>query len=71
MDVGINKPVKNYICHQFDEWLVANDGKKPWRQDVAWWIWNGWSQLSETIVQNAWIACGISLFQITLIVIFL
>jgi DDE superfamily endonuclease len=37
MDVGINKPVKNYNNHQFDEWLVAKIGEKPKRQvDVSW-----------------------------------
>jgi hypothetical protein len=35
MDDGINKPVKNYINHQFDEWLVASIGKKPKQQDVS------------------------------------
>jgi DDE superfamily endonuclease len=27
MDAGINKPVKNYIIHHFDEWLIATMGR--------------------------------------------
>jgi hypothetical protein len=52
MDVGINKPLKNYIKQQFDEWLILNRDKKPKRQDDASWIWNRWSEISETIVRN-------------------
>jgi DDE superfamily endonuclease len=63
MDVGINKPVKNYTNHQFEEWLIANNGKNPRRQEIAWWIWNGWSQQIETIVQNAWSGSGIDLLK--------
>jgi DDE superfamily endonuclease len=61
MDVGINKPLKIYITRQFDEWLIVNKNKKPKRQDAASWIWIGWSEISETIVRNAWRGCGIDI----------
>jgi DDE superfamily endonuclease len=64
MEVGINKPVKNYINHQCDEMLVASIGELTKRQDVSWWIWNGWSQLHSTIVQNAWRGCGIDIDEV-------
>jgi hypothetical protein len=64
MDVGINKPVKNYINHQFYKWLVANIGEKSKRQDVSWWIWNGWCQLSSTTVRNSWRGCGIDIDEV-------
>jgi hypothetical protein len=45
MDVGINKPFKNYIGECFDDWLVGKchedpTGRtpKPTRKDVAGWI---------------------------------
>jgi transposase-like protein len=65
MDVGINKPFKNYTNNQFNEWLVANKDKKPKRVDVAWWIWKAWTTLSDTIVRNSWRGCGISIDDAT------
>jgi hypothetical protein len=59
MDVGINKPFKNYVRNQFDEWMIANlDNNKPKRSDVALWVSEAWKEVSQTTQQNSWRKCG-------------
>jgi hypothetical protein len=38
MDVGCNKPFKDYLTEEFDDWLIDNMNKKPKRTDVSGWI---------------------------------
>ena len=59
MDVGINKPFKNYIRRAFDKWLVATQGlQKPKRKDVSSWIWEAWDNVSEEILFNLFKGSG-------------
>lgn len=38
LDVGINKPFKNYLTHDFEDWLLRNYYARPQREDVASWV---------------------------------
>jgi hypothetical protein len=66
IDIGANKPIKNYTNNQFNKWLVANKDKKPKQINVVWWIWKAWTTLSETIVRNSWRGCGIMIDDTTI-----
>jgi hypothetical protein len=60
LDVGVNKPFKNNIRNEFDEWLVnARESIKPHRQDVAKWINNAWNSITVNNIKNSWRNCGI------------
>jgi DDE superfamily endonuclease len=56
MDVGVNKPFKGYIRDEFDDWLVANSGKKikPTRQVVSNWIRSAFNSVSKATLDNSW-----------------
>jgi hypothetical protein len=61
MDVGINKPFKNYVRSQFEIWLIANlDNAKPQRKDVAKWISNAWNEIEQRTIVNSWRKAGIT-----------
>jgi DDE superfamily endonuclease len=58
MDVGINKPFKNRIKDEYDEWFHNNHDNdvraRPQRQDVARWIETAWSVIRPTTITNTW-----------------
>ena len=56
MDAGLNKPFKDRICEEVDEFLVDTRfaNVKPSRQTVAKWITNAWNQIPEQIIHNSW-----------------
>jgi hypothetical protein len=55
LDIGINKPFKNYVTESFEAWLVANTtNNKPLRQDVSNWISEAWNMVSKTTMVNSW-----------------
>jgi transposase-like protein len=58
MDVGINKPFKNYIRNAFDDWLVVNV-RKPKRQDVAYWVNEAWNNVQATTITRTWKSIGL------------
>ena len=36
LDKGVNKPFKQFVQHEYELWMVANqDGVKPARSDIA------------------------------------
>jgi transposase-like protein len=60
MDVGINKPFKNYVRRMFDEWLIANlNNNKPKRNDVSQWILDAWKLVTVDTIRNSWRKVGI------------
>jgi transposase-like protein len=58
MDVGINKPFKNYICNNYIDWMKDNGHAKPTREIVATWISNAWEKLTQTICTNSFRGAG-------------
>ena len=58
MDVGINKPFKNYIRNSFEDWLVANSDAKPTCRDVDKWIWDSWNDIKQETIKKSWKRCG-------------
>lgn len=57
LDVGVNKPFKQYLRYTFDDWLVANMNKRPERVDVAWWVKKAWDQITTETITNTWRKC--------------
>ena len=67
VDVGCNKPLKNRIRHQWEEYmledgLLHNKSKPPTRQQLAQWCCNSLNELEEGIVKNAWLHGEYSFF---------
>jgi hypothetical protein len=61
MDVGINKPFKNYVRGQFETWLIENlDNAKPQRKNVSKWISEAWKEIKQTTIVNSWEKVGIN-----------
>ena len=59
MDVGLNKPFKNWLREQALSCLVNKwAGKQPKRKDVAAWIKASWERVSAQAVQNTWRKIG-------------
>ena len=58
MDVGVNKPFKNYVRNEFYDWLVNNNHCKPKRYDVATWIKGAWDTMTEDIMKNSFRGSG-------------
>jgi hypothetical protein len=64
MDVGINKPFKNYVRNEFDKWMIENlENNKPKRLNVSFWISEAWKGVSQTTQQNSWRKCGYKIVQ--------
>jgi DDE superfamily endonuclease len=61
MDVGINKPFKNFIRAEFHDWLVVNRNRKtrPSRQEVSWWVREAWNNVSDSVVRNSFRGAGL------------
>lgn len=60
MDVGINKPFKNYIKREYDAWWYTNRNvnKKITRQSVANWVSQAWATITPNIIRNSWRHAG-------------
>jgi hypothetical protein len=59
LDVGINKPFKNNIRNQFEDWMYANPrGTKIKRTNVAWFIKNSWDMIGIQTIKNSWRKAG-------------
>lgn len=60
MDVGVNKPFKDRVKTNFDDWLVEEIGEdcdanpKPLRENVARWIVDSWNDIGMEIIKNSW-----------------
>ena len=60
MDVGINKPFKDYVQDETDDWMVNNFNEiteafpSPSRQDISRRVLSSWNQISPTNIINTW-----------------
>jgi hypothetical protein len=57
LDVGINKPFKDYVKECYLTFLVENSGSekvKVTRQHVATWVTNAWKKVKPESVTNTW-----------------
>lgn len=68
LDVSINKPFKNYLKHEYDEWL-SSDGlpttktgkiRKAPPAVVAGWVSKAWKKVDPSIIQKSFKKCCIS-----------
>jgi hypothetical protein len=59
MDLGCNKPFKNYLSNEFDAWLVENMHRKPKRNDVATWIKKSWDEVRVQTITNSFRRAGL------------
>jgi hypothetical protein len=54
MDVGLNKPFKDRVRDQYDEWfMTVPSGSKPQRSDVATWVAKSWLDLPTSAVARS------------------
>ncbi|KAF0727993.1 hypothetical protein Ae201684_014099 [Aphanomyces euteiches] len=63
LDIGINKPFKDYIRHQYTMWAsVSLRGREkvpsPSRELVLSWIKASWDRITPDMILNAFRACG-------------
>jgi hypothetical protein len=65
MDVGINKPFKQYYEDSSEEfvrnWVYRHEAgvkPKPTRVDIAKWVSNAWNSITKATVMNTWRKCG-------------
>jgi transposase len=59
VDVGINKPLKNRIRQQWEEWMVqegleTGTTAPPKRQDIVGWVRTATNSLPAQMIRNAW-----------------
>ena len=64
LDVGINKPFKDYILQAALQWQISNpDNAKPLRADVARWIRTAWDRITVKNITNTWRSVGLTQYQ--------
>jgi hypothetical protein len=60
MDVGINKPFKDFFADRFDSWLNENytvptaNPPKPLRRNVALWVDIAWNSIMRETILKTW-----------------
>lgn len=59
VDIGVNKPFKNRLCDQWEDWMIAEGlangtTSLPTREDIVRWTRYAKANLSSQIVKNAW-----------------
>jgi hypothetical protein len=56
IDVGMHKPLKGYLRNEFDNWLVANAGKKtkPALRTVCNCVKRAYDSASTSTLINSW-----------------
>ena len=57
VDIGYNKPFKNLVRDQYEEWMVKDSedlSKPPCRVDIARWIVHSESVMKRSTMVNAW-----------------
>jgi DDE superfamily endonuclease len=60
MDVGVNKPFKDYIRDEFDRWFFGRAiNAKPQREDVARWIKKAFESIKDSTIKKTWNKVGI------------
>lgn len=58
LDVGINKPFKNYIRESYESWMRDHLGAKVQRPDVATWVDEAWYRITGETIVNTWRTIG-------------
>lgn len=58
-DVGVNKPFKDYVKQEYEQFMVTQEGRKAKRLDVAKWISKAWNSISADSIQHTWSSIGI------------
>ena len=59
LDVGVNKPFKQYIKQCFERFMVNNiKNRKVNRLDVAKWVAEAWENIAATTITNTWNSIG-------------
>jgi hypothetical protein len=55
LDKWVNKPFKDYLREQFEEWVCTNGSRRrPSRAEVAHWVTREWSQVAMATIVNTW-----------------
>ncbi|KAI2495737.1 pogo transposable element with KRAB domain [Fragilaria crotonensis] len=59
VDVGVNKPFKHRIRHQWERWMIAEGlvhgtTSPPSRLDICRWTLVAFQKLPEQMIRNAW-----------------
>jgi DDE superfamily endonuclease len=60
MDVGINKPFKDYVRRSYNVWCKrqTTETAKPHRRDAAYWCLGAWNKIKASTVTNTWNSIG-------------
>ena len=59
LDVGINKPFKDYIRRKYDNFMVTKQPKeRVTRLRMATWVNEAWNEISEETIFNSWRKVG-------------
>ena len=59
LDVGINKPFKDYVKQSYEQFMVENNGRKSTRLDVSKWITSVWEKIKTESICHTWESIGI------------
>ena len=59
LDVGINKPFKDYVRQDYGKFMVSKKGRKTTRLDVAKWISSAWDKIKTETISRTWESIGI------------
>ncbi len=68
VDVGYNKPFKNLVHDQYDEWMVHESEdltKPPRRTDIAQWVSAAEQKMKGSTIINAWMRHDLEYFPRT------
>jgi hypothetical protein len=69
LDIGVNKPFKQRICHLWEEWMMAmldryGVTREATRKEVAEWMVSiYWNMVGSKILKNAWQKVGFDWFE--------
>ncbi len=59
LDVGVNKPFKDYMRGSWEDYMVANvDNTKVQRHQIAQWVEKAWVRVSIETITNTWKSIG-------------
>jgi hypothetical protein len=59
LDVGVNKPFKDYMRGYWEDYMVANvDNPKVQRHHIAQWVEMAWARVSIQTITNTWKSIG-------------
>lgn len=59
MDVGLNKPFKDYLRECFELRMMRDATSTVSREDVSKWVERAWGRITEQQIINTWNKVGI------------